>query len=69
MTYLRHGVPLTLLADLLADTGPRSREIYATEAASDDVDRDAATLTGQQPIRSVGEAAGGGGFTAGGAAC
>ena len=31
MTALRHGVPLTLLADLLDEAGPDSREILALE--------------------------------------
>jgi hypothetical protein len=44
MTWLRHGVPVTLLADLVEPDGPRSREIYAAEAAYDDVRRDAQSL-------------------------
>ena len=33
MTWLREGVPLTLLVDLLAASGPLSREIYRAEDA------------------------------------
>ena len=44
MTWLRHGVPVALLADLIEPDGPRSREIYAAEAAADDVQRDAQEL-------------------------
>ncbi len=39
LTWLRHGVPLTLLADLLDPAGPRSREILVVEALADDVAR------------------------------
>ena len=44
MTLLRHGVPITLLADLLAEDGPRSREILTAEAVSGDVSLDDAGL-------------------------
>jgi hypothetical protein len=37
MTWLRHGVPIALLADLLDPGGPASREIYRSEAVADDV--------------------------------
>lgn len=33
MSWLRHGVPLTLLIDLLGDQGPASREIFSAEDA------------------------------------
>ena len=43
MTWLAHGVPLALIADLADPDGPLSRQIYAAEAVADDVRRDAAT--------------------------
>lgn len=49
MTWLAHGVPLALLADLLEPAGPRSREIYTAEAVADDVRRDDETLRTQRP--------------------
>jgi hypothetical protein len=36
MTWLRDGVPLSLLADLAPPGGPLSREILAVEALADD---------------------------------
>jgi hypothetical protein len=42
MTWLRHRLPLSLLADLAELEGPRSREIYTWEAITDDVAWDAA---------------------------
>lgn len=33
LTWLRNGVPLTLLIDLLSEDGPASRDIFATEVA------------------------------------
>ena|GEM_PF-2309539 len=44
MTLLAHRVPITLLADLLDPSGPRSREIYRVEAVADDVRRELASL-------------------------
>ena len=44
MTWLAHGVPLALIADLADPSGPASREIYTTECVADDVRRDAASL-------------------------
>jgi hypothetical protein len=44
MTWLRHGLPLSLLADLTDIEGPRSREIYTWEAITEDVAWDAAEL-------------------------
>ena len=35
MSLLRHGVPLSLLFDLLDSDGPGSSEIFALEAARD----------------------------------
>jgi len=37
--YLRAGVPVTLLCDLLFVDGPPSREILTAEALADDVAR------------------------------
>jgi len=34
MVLLRHGVPLSLLADLVDPGGPRSLEIYESELAT-----------------------------------
>lgn len=48
MTLLRHGVPITLLADLLEANGPPSAEIYRTEAVADDVRREAARPVSQR---------------------
>jgi len=36
MTWLRDGVPITLIADLAARGGPLSREILAAEAVEPD---------------------------------
>ena len=44
MTWLAHGVPLALIADLADPSGPASRQIYAAECVDDDVRRDAETL-------------------------
>ena len=33
MTWLRGGVPLTLLIDLLSEAGPASQEIFVEEPA------------------------------------
>jgi hypothetical protein len=44
MSWLRHGVPIALLADLLEVDGPASTEIYRYEAIADDVRRDARHL-------------------------
>jgi hypothetical protein len=44
MAWLRHGVPITLIADLWNRDGPTSREIYQVEAVADDVRREAAEL-------------------------
>ncbi len=44
MTWLRDGVPIALLADLLDPGGPASVEIYRYEAIADDVRRDAFLL-------------------------
>jgi hypothetical protein len=44
MTWLRDGVPIALLADLLDPGGPASVEIYRYEAISDDVRREALLL-------------------------
>jgi hypothetical protein len=33
MTWLRHGVPLTLLLDLLDPAGPASEDLFRSEAA------------------------------------
>ncbi|CAB4849843.1 unannotated protein [freshwater metagenome] len=34
MELLRHGVPLTLLFDLIDPSGPRSAELYGQEQAA-----------------------------------
>ncbi len=44
MTWLAHGVPLALLADLADPSGPTSREIYTAEAVEDDVRLDLRSL-------------------------
>lgn len=44
MTWLQHGIPITLIADLWDRDGPTSREIYRVEAVEDDVRREAAEL-------------------------
>ena len=44
MTWLRHGVPIALIADLWDRDGPSSREIYRVEAVADDVRREASAL-------------------------
>jgi hypothetical protein len=46
MTWLAHGVPLALIADLADPSGPASGQIYAAECVADDVRRDAQTLGG-----------------------
>jgi len=48
MTWLRHGLPLSLLADLTDQEGPRSREIYAWEAIMEDAAWDAAERSRHQ---------------------
>ena len=44
MAWLRHGVPIALIADLWERDGPTSHEIYRVEAVADDVRREAAEL-------------------------
>ena len=48
MTWLRHGVPIALIADLWDRDGPSSREIYRVEAVADDVRREASALAAAQ---------------------
>jgi len=45
LTWLAHGVPLALIADLADPSGPASRQIYAAECVADDVRRDVASLS------------------------
>ena len=52
MTWLAHGVPLALIADLADPSGPRSREILTAEAVADDVRRDL-ELTGPVTVPGV----------------
>jgi hypothetical protein len=51
MTWLRHGLPLSLLADLTELEGPRSREIYTWEAITEDAAWDAAERARHQADR------------------
>ena len=44
MTWLAHGVPLALIADLADPSGPASREIHTAECVADDVRLDAESL-------------------------
>lgn len=37
MGALAHGLPITLLVDLIDPNGPRSAEMYEREAAANDV--------------------------------
>ena len=57
MTWLAHGVPLALIADLADPSGPRSREICTVEAVADDVRRDAETLVIPSRVIDLGERA------------
>ena len=52
MTWLAHGVPLALLADLADPSGPRSREIYTAEAVQDDVRLDLRSLQVDRPAEA-----------------
>ena len=55
MTWLAHGVPLALIADLADPSGPASRAIYTAESVADDVRRDAASLRRRAPAAEGGE--------------
>ena len=58
MAWLRHGVPIALIADLWDRDGPTSREIYRVEAVADDVRREAAELAAAEATPSPGMASG-----------
>ncbi len=55
MTWLAHGVPLALLADLADPSGPTSREIYTAEAVEDDVRLDLRSLAVAEPAETPAE--------------
>jgi len=61
MSWLRAGVPVTLIADLAARSGPLSREILTAEAVDPDVTaaarREQASAS-KQPTRGFSDAAG-----------
>ena len=58
MAWLRHGVPIALIADLWDRDGPTSREIYRVEAVVDDVRREAAELAAAEATQWRGVASG-----------